>query len=296
MRALLDMAAQVRTGQLHGYYIFAHSLGTVVAFNGMMELSLTLPNYLTEEEWSALHPDFKQQAPSPAPANQMPRRPPWLGPQDAINRSRIFEGLRGFLTMGSPLDKFAALWPVIVPINAEAIPGDKPWINVADRQDIVAGSIDLFPPCDPAPGVGGLQLINFNWADRLWPLSAHTYYWRVGKTNDRLINRIIAWLEGTQCQAPGHRYSPWLARPLFWFLILFPSAFLLTFLAWIVRAIFSEPFCTSILPVLCISSFSFLQALGSLVGLAVLVVLVCSTVRRLWEEFYLGSWERRLPR
>lgn len=206
VRALLQTAAEVDRGYLAGYYIFAHSLGTVVAFNALMELEVTLPNYLTEQEWNGLPFPFKRQANSNAPTSQQPRRPPWLGPRDAINRDRVFAGLRGVLTMGSPLDKFAAMWPVIVPVNKQPVrtpPHTVPWINVADSQDIVAGTIDLFGPCNGAPGIGGLELRNVEWADQPWLFTAHTSYWKWDEARqDRLINRVIPWLEGGPFDPP----------------------------------------------------------------------------------------------
>jgi hypothetical protein len=216
VRTWLRTAAEVESGEIDGYYIFAHSLGTVVAFNGLMESALTLPNYLTDQEWNALPPALKRSAPRAAPEYQSPRRPPWLGAHDAIDRSRLFAGLRGLLTIGSPLDKFATLWPAIVPINIEPNPANVPWINVADRQDLVAGSLDLFPAADSGSGIGGLQLTNVEWADQPWPITAHTAYWDVQKNRDRLMDHVIRWLEGGAFERPQDNLSPLLARIIFW--------------------------------------------------------------------------------
>jgi hypothetical protein len=174
VRALAAMAGEVQRNRLDEYYLFAHSLGTVIAFNALMELGITLPNYFNEEEWAALPPALKVQAEYDAPDLQKPRRPYWLGKRDAIDRAVLFAGLRGVLTMGSPLNKFAAMWPAIVPVNREALAHPVPWVNVADRQDIVAGNrISLFRSCDgraPAatPGgapedIAGLRLRNVPW-------------------------------------------------------------------------------------------------------------------------------------
>lgn len=237
VRAVVDTAKAVEKGELDGYYIFAHSLGTVVAFNALMETDLALPAYLTEEEWNALPRPLKTQVAKTLPGDPMPARPPWLDTpaarakpkakvrRDAINRWRLFEGFCGFLTLGSPLDKFAALWPAIVPVNAESIKDPKPktkpktfpWINVSDVQDIVAGRIDLYPRCSPAPGIGGLALTNIEWADQVSPLSAHTSYWRAQKGKQRLIDRIAAWLEGRDFQRPPDNINRVLATVAYWF-------------------------------------------------------------------------------
>ena len=82
IRALVATASQIhatrKTDKLDGYYIIAHSLGTVVAFNGLMETALALPNYLSREEWMAVPAKLKQQTVKAAPKAQMPTRRPWL--------------------------------------------------------------------------------------------------------------------------------------------------------------------------------------------------------------------------
>src|SRR6185369_9109689 len=48
VRALVDMA----NAGYERWYVLAHSLGTVVALNGLMEREEALPNYLDEERWN----------------------------------------------------------------------------------------------------------------------------------------------------------------------------------------------------------------------------------------------------
>lgn len=309
--ALVRTAIEVEEKKLNGYYIFAHSLGTVVAFNSLMETNLALPNYLTKEEWDVLPNTFKQAAPHDAPERQMPRRPPWLGTRDAINRQQLFAGLRGFLTMGSPLDKFAALWPAIVPVNGQAIPGDVPWVNVADIQDIVAGSIDLFPPCVPGetpPKVGGLRLNNINWADQPTLLSAHTSYWKSAEHKDRLIDRVIPWLEGSQLDKPPHSIKPWLSCLIYWlsFPLIAVLLFLLTasliWLSGLVGTILQilatatiegkgmSEWMLSVLDLLLHRNYfdSVTKWMPRVLGIGVLVVFFCSILRTPFEKWKFG--------
>ena len=284
VRALVRTAAEVEAGTLDGYYIFAHSLGTVVAFNGLMETNQALPNYLTEEEWNGLPTSLKREATHDAPQIQMPRRPPWLKLRDAINRARLFAGLRGFLTMGSPLDKFAALWPVIVPINRETIPGHVPWVNVADSQDIVAARLDLFRSCDQTPGIGGLHLSNVEWADQRSLFSAHTSYWKGGKRHDRLIDRLIPWLEGGQLAAPADSFNLVLARLVYTVSLTFLGGLLLGFaalLAWFVLGRLTH-----------VSTWPVWDWMIVLLGTGIVVVAVCSVSRHLWERRKFGSQEK----
>ena len=233
VRALAAMAREVQDKRLDEYYVFAHSLGTVIAFNALMELGVTLPNYFNEEEWAALPVALKTQAGHDAPVLQKPRRPFWLGKRDAIDRTTLFAGLKGLLTMGSPLNKFAAMWPAIVPVNREALANPVPWVNVADRQDIVAGShISFFRSCDghASDDIAGLRLRNMLWADRLSIFTAHTSYWKAdftpphplgrvlgrltGRHPQRLMNRLIPWLEtgdAGRCEPPDDRLPGWLS-------------------------------------------------------------------------------------
>lgn len=224
IRALAQTAHEINHDKLDEYYVWSHSLGTVVAFNGLMEPEIALPNYFTREEWEGeLCKGLKCQATEDAPKDQMPRRPSWLHERDAISREQLFAGLKGFLTMGSPLDKFAALWPAIVPANKQPIPGNKPWINVADVQDIVASSIDDFPGCTGDNGtnkVGGLRLQNFNWAGEWSLFTAHTSYWLKKKTKGdkkRLIDRLVPWLEGGDFNEPDYKVlNPCAAMLMYW--------------------------------------------------------------------------------
>ncbi len=219
VRALVAMARDVTEGRLDGFYVVAHSLGTVVAFNALMEHGHRLPNYLTEEEWNNLPGPYQHEMSGIEDVNASPRRPPWLGPDAAIDRAALFAGLRGVLTLGSPLNKFAALWPAIVPANGEPIPGKRPWINVADIQDIVAGKVSLWCENESACVVGGLAVTNVEWADQWTLATAHTHYWWAGASGDRLIDRLVPWFEGKPFERPRDRLRPWAARVIYWALL-----------------------------------------------------------------------------
>lgn len=295
IRTLVETAAQAQsrepTERLDAYYIVAHSLGTVAAFNGLMETELALPNYLSREEWAALPPRLKRRARAPAPPRQMPTRPPWLAPHDAIDRARLFERLEGFLTLGSPLDKFAALWPCIVRINGRGLHARRllPWINVTDVQDVVGSSIDLLGSCPPAKGIGGLVKTEVRWADQPTLASAHTSYWKArqrASQPERLIERLLPWLEGGAFAAPENRMPVWLARAIYWFSLIFvPALILLGFvtLAWWTT--------TSLLPFSPIPYSSFLATAGLwALAAGAAVVAAFSLGRAIWERAKLG-WE-----
>ena len=153
VRTMIDMSRQ----KYSRWYIAAHSLGTVVAWNGLMESEHCLPNYLDEEYWNLLQqcPNLVKSICSLPSTNtnlMQPTRPPWLNEGDAINRKVLFKNLRGFLTYGSPLDKFAHLWPAIVPFNKNEIVGGGTsaftekfeWINVYDETDAIGGELNAY--------------------------------------------------------------------------------------------------------------------------------------------------------
>lgn len=148
-RRMVSEMVAVATQPLDGWYVLAHSQGTVVAYNGLTEIGHTLPNYLSEAQWRGL-PAALTHDPGCAIRrdieNMMPSRPPWLADGDVINRPAMFANLRGLLTYGSPLGKYAALWPRIVATatdrvnkNDTTFPSGCRWINFAAPQDPVAG-------------------------------------------------------------------------------------------------------------------------------------------------------------
>jgi hypothetical protein len=228
VQGLLAMATDAEQGKLDAFYVIGHSLGTVIAFNALMECPAALPNFLSHEEWKNLPKLFKISGP-PTPPDLIPPRPPWLNPGDSINRHALLEKCKGFLTAGCPLDKFASLWPAIVPISTQQLDPEIRWINVADGLDIVANYLHYFPT---APAVaGGLKLENHWWSDAFSPVTAHTSYWKVTKPGQKkLMNWIVGWLEDESCPGPALRQPPrqhkW--HLLLWLILLGFIVFLLT--------------------------------------------------------------------
>lgn len=152
LRAMVEMA-------LHRYdrwYILAHSQGTVLAFNGIMETAQSLPNYLTQELWSRCRVNYLirkaqtdcEKLKEDEKRKMQPSFPSWRDKDCILDRRVLFEDFRGLLTYGSPLNKFATLWPAIVPLNKDSHVFDKDfqWLNVYDPTDPVAGKTHLFKP------------------------------------------------------------------------------------------------------------------------------------------------------
>jgi hypothetical protein len=215
-RMVSAMTAMAARTDLDRWYVFAHSLGTIPAFNALQETELALPNYLTEAEWNALPPQLKTRAPfeppGPAPSTDrmMPRRPAWLDKQDGISRPRLFERFAGIVTYGSPLDKFAALWPRVVPLNRQAavFPESSEWVNLYDPTDPVAASLDAFAPPTNSGGAepGRIALVPQNFASRASPLFglSHIRYFRPRAPTP---NSMPAALAGALLGGPDARMS-----------------------------------------------------------------------------------------
>ncbi len=155
IRGLVEMALR----RYHRWYILAHSQGTVLAFNGIMETAQSLPNYLTTDLWrrciaKSLRRDSlireaqtdQEKLTDEEKRKMQPSFPSWRDKDYILDRRELFKNLRGLLTYGSPLSKFAALWPAIVPLNRDkyVFHKDFQWLNVYDPTDPVAGATQPF--------------------------------------------------------------------------------------------------------------------------------------------------------
>ena len=143
---MVDAIVEYARRGYDSWYIVAHSQGTVVAYNGLMETEKALPNYLTQDRWNNLSTssrEFLKESPPPVDDIMLPRRPSWLGPEQALNRVVLFGKLKGLLTFGSAIGKFRGIWPITVPANKDedVFHPDFTWINVYDPTDPVSGPL-----------------------------------------------------------------------------------------------------------------------------------------------------------
>jgi hypothetical protein len=175
-RRMMRAVADVVCNDYDRWYILAHSQGTVLAFNALMDTAEVWPAYLDKERWERLkrHPrQFVASGCSNAAKHNDPRlffppRPVWVNSGEIVRRKRMFERFRGFLTYGSPLAKFSGIWPGVVPLSKEKAFEDVPWINLCDPIDPVSGllakrfaSSDL-RPIDLGYAAGWILLIAHN--------------------------------------------------------------------------------------------------------------------------------------
>jgi len=204
------------------WYVLAHSLGTVAALNGLMETAHALPNYLTEEVWASLKasndPVVGSRAGGPARsvAGMRPARPVWLTDDDAmLRRDVMFAKLRGLVTYGSPLDKFAYLWKQIVNINKDAScwRSSFEWVNVFEHTDPVSASLAAYS-APPAPA-GSPQPLNLAYKACPILLLSHLKYLDLSKKPkvrpDQFVLRLVTWmLQGSsRFPEPGPTDRSW---------------------------------------------------------------------------------------
>ena len=151
-RRMVQGLVQMSLSNYDRWYILSHSLGTLIAFNGLMETDAALANYLNEDLWDKWqqfsHKKAKEEErlTPDQEDNMLPSRPAWLQLDDIVDRSDLFKHLKGLMTYGSPLSKFAVFWPAIVPLNEDTdvfAPGFE-WINVYDPSDPVGDRTKYF--------------------------------------------------------------------------------------------------------------------------------------------------------
>ena len=218
-RRMIRTLVDVSCADYDRWYVLAHSLGSVVAFNGLMENAYALPNYLDEARWNKVRGHGRPRLAGLSRADDYvkeggdmtPARPLWLRDHDVVYRDRLFSKFRGLLTYGSPLDKFAALWPAKVPINVRERALEKAeWINVYDATDPVAAHLDAYGNEKESK----IKFFPKNYGYRAHPvlLYSHLCYLNGSDGKTKLSDTVLEWiLSGKKffplLNAPG---SPWI--------------------------------------------------------------------------------------
>ncbi len=205
IRGLVAMALH----PYHRWYILAHSQGTVLAFNGIMETAQSLPNYLTQDLWrrckaKSLLREVQNAAEALTAAEKEemePFFPSWRDKEYILDRSELFKNLRGLLTYGSPLSKFATLWPKIVLLNqdSQVFHKDFQWLNVYDPTDPVAGVTQPFQSHKTSSGDSinkAPEPIDISYKANRFHLFSHVEYLSLSKksVNPRLVDIVARWL------------------------------------------------------------------------------------------------------
>lgn len=281
---------------LDGWFVLAHSLGTVLAYNGLTEIGHALPNYLPQDQWARLDNVFKRDDGCIRRDDlhaMMPSRPDWLQKQDVINRPLLFAKLKGILTYGSPLDKFANLWPRIVATATDRndhispFPRNCRWVNLAAPHDPVAGMLIHFEAGKgtlPANAIPKVHNKATPWDP--WYVLAHILYFAGAERCDdrpKITQRrhVARWLLGHADSAIPSYPQSWLVR----FLSIDLGYFAIILFLWFLTAIFvtaAGGISSSLLggeTTLKSASFSgffqrFLATLGPVLGIALSIILM----------------------
>ena len=222
-RRMVEAMCDVALEPYDRWYVLAHSLGSVVAYNGLMEPAETLAHYLDKDRWDKLRgrglagslatlanapPYFN----SPGNAPSMPARPVWLGPTDVVFRHAILANFGGLLTYGNPLEKFAAIWPARVAINKTEphFPVKSEWINIYDPTDPVSGVIRSFTPPGLLPNCSP-RLTNYGYKSHWTLLYSHLCYLDLSAPGPKnLADAIADWtLSGKEFNAPAPPHKRW---------------------------------------------------------------------------------------
>jgi hypothetical protein len=176
-----------------------------------MEPGEMLANYLGKQRWEQLKArrfagkrnglapdspayfDSRDTSGNPARTAPIPARPVWLDDDDIVYRHLLLKNFKGVLTYGSPLEKFAAIWPARVPINKTEphFHPESEWINVYDPVDPVSGVLRAFTlegmrdHCVP-------RLINIGFATHPALLYAHLRYLSLADRDAKDLGDAIA--------------------------------------------------------------------------------------------------------
>jgi hypothetical protein len=231
MQAIVAVAFRPNDRPYDRWYILGHSLGSIVSFNGIMENGQAFANYLARETWESLKLNGLagtfQGVPGWAripPGKMSPSRPVWVGDNELVYRERLFQNFRGLLTYGSPLGKFAELWPARVPVNkVEPIfQGNAEWINVFDGRDPVGGPLKAFEPANLAlGGVTGRHcppLRSFAYIASPVLLLAHIRYLTTREEAKPQLSDVVAeWLvTGNAFSPPPPGAGRWCTMNTYW--------------------------------------------------------------------------------
>jgi adenosine deaminase len=187
---LVDMAVEKHDS----WYILGHSLGSVIAFKGLMSPGSALARYMSINRWDSRGlQEFKSTAENETRYADEPKCPHWMDRDAFLDRRLLFERLQGFITYGSPLEIFAHLWPAIVQINDQNVFSKEfEWLNFYDPTDIVARRAPL-----SFRGSESISPTDFGCASsrRVW--QAHTRYFHMaGEHKSSSLPALVEWMVG----------------------------------------------------------------------------------------------------
>lgn len=209
-RRMINALARMAISDYDRWYVWSHSLGSIVAYNAFSMPEATLSHYITEQMWEEItafdlvHANSEQllhDINDNDKRRPRPYRPVWQ--QQRISKKTLFSKCEGLLTYGSPFWRIADLWPDLVKRNIKAdFQPNFNWYNVIDPSDPVATRIaELFPnnPEQQQDDKSLKTLQSLHPQDIFYRtpkpfLLAHTSYLSSSQKNkNSLINQLYLW-------------------------------------------------------------------------------------------------------
>jgi hypothetical protein len=103
---MLRTTADAALRDYDGWWVLAHSLGSVVAFSGLMTPEGLIARFLDEPRWRRLKANAKAalfRDETKVPEDTRVNRPAWLEHDACVSHKQLFQRFRGLVTYGSPL-------------------------------------------------------------------------------------------------------------------------------------------------------------------------------------------------
>ena len=226
-RRMINALVRMAISDYDRWYVWSHSLGSIVAYNAFSMPEATLSHYVSHAMWKEIQDCKRRDSKKYAeilldqitPANQnnqrpKPYRPVWQDKR--ISRKALFEKCEGLITYGSPFWRIADLWTDLVKRNPQAdFSPDFKWFNIIDPSDPVATRIkELFigdPPAQGQPQFLYPEDIFYRTPKSF--LLAHMEYLSAKKENS-LIGQLWRWMSEARniTEQNNELYNSWYVK------------------------------------------------------------------------------------
>lgn len=195
-REMVSELVEMAIGDYDRWYVLGHSLGSVIAYNGLFETEENLAKYLSQEDWERACINKLNKASSNEGGSRESISPlvsdssSWRESGSAIDRKNLFSKLKGFVTYGSPLKKYSILWPWLVRKNSDphVFRQDFEWINIYDPLDPVASRTEFF-----SKEIAPIEPQEFAYSTGGWHLDCHLKYFNYIDDNS-LVKSVVNWI------------------------------------------------------------------------------------------------------
>lgn len=222
-RRMINALVRMAISDYDRWYVWSHSLGSIVAYNGFSMPEATLSHYVSHSMWEEIEEwesntalnhnnSLLEEISNHNSQRPKPYRPVWQNKR--ISREALFEKCKGLVTYGSPFWRIADLWTDLVKRNTQAdFSADFRWYNIIDPSDPVATRIkELFLDDPSVPG----QPQSLHPEDVFYRtpkpfLLAHMEY--LSEKENSLIGQLWRWMsEARTITEQNNLYDSWYVR------------------------------------------------------------------------------------